>query len=183
MYIDYNGHIALWLTIMEGQQSLTLCWCSFWWWCWERFTFTFAYKGSQYSVYDNVKPVTTHITHDTRPTILTLCWLSFWEWGREGIAIWLAYNGSQKFLHDWLQSIGSVISQNVWPEIVDVLLTFIFRMWQGGYCDLFCLSRRSKIALGLTATYQRCDFPGCMIKSHWRSVDLHFQDEVGSVSL
>jgi len=29
MYIDYNRHIALWLTMMEGQQTLTLCWRAF----------------------------------------------------------------------------------------------------------------------------------------------------------
>jgi hypothetical protein len=30
MYIDNNRHIVLWLTMMEGQHSLTLCWRSFW---------------------------------------------------------------------------------------------------------------------------------------------------------
>jgi len=29
MYIDYKGHIALWLIMIEGQQLLTLCWLSF----------------------------------------------------------------------------------------------------------------------------------------------------------
>jgi len=70
MYRDNNRHIALWLTIIEGQQSLTLCWRSFWRWGRKRFTFTFAYKGSQQSVYDNVQPVAPQITHDTWPTIV-----------------------------------------------------------------------------------------------------------------
>jgi len=51
MYIDNNRHIALWLTMMEGQQSLTLCprafWREFWRWGRKRFTFIFAYNGSQ----------------------------------------------------------------------------------------------------------------------------------------
>jgi len=47
MYIDNNRHIVLWLTMIEGQQLLTLCWRSFWRWGSKRFTFTFAYKGSQ----------------------------------------------------------------------------------------------------------------------------------------
>jgi len=57
MYIGNNRLIALWLTMMEGQQSLTLCWRSFWRRGRKHFTFTFAYKGSQWSVYDNVQPV------------------------------------------------------------------------------------------------------------------------------
>jgi len=57
MYIDNNGHIALWLTMLEGQQSLTLCWRSFSRWGRECFMFTFAYIGSQQSIYDNVQPV------------------------------------------------------------------------------------------------------------------------------
>jgi len=47
MYIDNIRHIVLWLTMMKGQQLLTLCWRSFWWWSRKRFTFTFAYNASQ----------------------------------------------------------------------------------------------------------------------------------------
>jgi hypothetical protein len=47
MYRENNRHIALWLTMMEGQQSLTLCWRAFWRWGRKRFTFIFAYTGSQ----------------------------------------------------------------------------------------------------------------------------------------
>jgi len=70
MYIDNNGHITLQLTMMEGQQSLTLCWRSFSRWGRERFTFTFAYTGTQWSLYDNFQHVATQITHDTQPTII-----------------------------------------------------------------------------------------------------------------
>jgi len=76
-----------------------------------------------------------------------------------------------------------VIPQDTWPKIVDALLTLIFKMGQGGYSNLFCLSRLPKIAVWLTPTYRRCDFPGHLIKNRWCSVDAHFQNEVGSVSL
>jgi len=70
MYIDHNGHITQWFTIMGGQQLLTLHWCSFSTWGRVRFTFSFAYQGSQYSVYDYIQPVALQITQDTWPTIL-----------------------------------------------------------------------------------------------------------------
>jgi len=70
MFIDNNRHIALWLTMMEGQQLLTICWRAFWRWGRKRFTFIFAYKRSQYSVHYNVQPVAPQITHHTWPTIV-----------------------------------------------------------------------------------------------------------------
>jgi len=65
MYIANNSHITLWLTIMEGQQSLTLCWHSFSCWGREHFTVTVAYKGNQYFVYDSVQPITPQIIQGT----------------------------------------------------------------------------------------------------------------------
>jgi len=62
-------------------------------------------------------------------------------------------------------------------------LTLIFKMGLGGYCKLFCLSRRPKIALWLTATYRRCDFLERIFKHRWSAVDTHFQEEVGRVLL
>jgi len=55
---------------MEGQQSFTLCWCSFSWSGREHFTFPFAYKGSQYFVYDYVQPIAPQIANDTWPRIV-----------------------------------------------------------------------------------------------------------------
>jgi len=49
-YIDNNDHFALGLTMMQGQQLLTLHWCSFWRWGRENVTFSFSYKGGQYFV-------------------------------------------------------------------------------------------------------------------------------------
>ena len=70
MNIDHNGHIALWLTMKEGQHSLTLHWRSFSTWGKEHFTSSFSYKGSLYFVHDCLQPVTPQITEDTWPTIV-----------------------------------------------------------------------------------------------------------------
>jgi len=48
MYMSNNGHIALWLTMMEGEQSLTLHWHSFSWCGQERISVCFDHYGSQY---------------------------------------------------------------------------------------------------------------------------------------
>jgi len=56
-------------------------------------------------------------------------------------------------------------------------------MGQGGYCNPFCQWRQAKITLRLTTTYRRCDFPRCMTKNRWRSVDTHFHDVAGRVLL
>jgi len=70
MYIDHNSHIVLWLTMMEGQQSLKLHWQSFSRWGEEHDVFSFSYNGSQYIVYDCLQPVALQITQDTQPTIV-----------------------------------------------------------------------------------------------------------------
>jgi len=119
-------------------------------------------------------------THDQKS--LTLRWRSFSWWGREGIAICFAYKGTQKLLYDLLQPIGDVISQDAWPKIVDVPLMLILMMGQGGYCNLFCLSRQAKITLWLTTTCRMCDFPRCMSKNRCRSIDANFHDWAGRVS-
>jgi len=65
VYIDDNGHITLWLTIMEGKQSLTLHWCLFSWWGRECFTFSVAYTGSEYFVDAYMQLVAPQIIQDT----------------------------------------------------------------------------------------------------------------------
>jgi len=110
---------------------------------------------------------------------LTLCSQSFSWWGMEGIGLCLAWKGSQKFLYDWLQPMGGVITQDAWPKIIDSPSKLIFMMGHGGYCYLFCLYRQAKITLWLTTTYWRCDFPRCITKNRWRSVDAHFHDGAG----
>jgi len=54
---------------IHDPELLTLHWHSFSWWGRERFTFSFAYTGSQYFVYDNLQPIAPQITEDTWPRI------------------------------------------------------------------------------------------------------------------
>jgi hypothetical protein len=83
MYIDKNSHIALWLTMIQSQQSLTLRWRSFARSGRERFAFSFSSKGGQYFMLDCLQPVAPQITQATRPTIvdtlLTLIIKMGWE--------------------------------------------------------------------------------------------------------
>jgi len=69
MYMHNNGHIALWLTIMQGQQSLTLQWHSFSRWDSECFAFSVYFEGGQYSIYGYLQRIAPQITQDTRPMI------------------------------------------------------------------------------------------------------------------
>jgi len=129
----------------------------------------------------NLTPPRLPMIHDQQS--LTLRWCSFSWWGMEGIAICFAYKGSQKFLYDWICPIGGVIFQDAWPKIIDALLTLIFMMGHGAYCNLFCLWRQPKIPLCPNTPYWRCHFPQRMTKNCWRSVDAHFHDGVGRVLL
>jgi len=84
MYIDNNDYIALWLTMMQGQQSLTLHWRSFSRWGREVVTFSFSYIGGQYFIKDWLQPVATQITQDTRPTIVDSPSMLVFRMGQEG---------------------------------------------------------------------------------------------------
>jgi len=95
MYIDHNGQIAPWLTMMESQQSLTLHWHLFSRWGRERFTSLFSYKCGHYFVNDCLQPVNLRSTQDTRPTIVDPPSTLSSRWGREGIAICYTYKGGK----------------------------------------------------------------------------------------
>jgi len=103
MNIDNNGHIALQLSIMEGQQFLTLWWCSFSWCSREQFTFSFDYKGSQYFVYDYVQPIAQKITQDAWPRIVDApLMLNFMIGQRAWYYHFCLYE--QPILHLWLRA-------------------------------------------------------------------------------
>jgi len=116
---------------------------------------------------------------------LTLLWHSFPRWGREHYTVSCSYNCSQYFVHNCLQLVTAQFTQDTWPTVLDALLTLIVNMGQGRYCNLFYLSGRPIIPVWLSSTYWRCDYPGRRsgrsLMLRWRSVDAHFQDEVGSV--
>jgi len=85
---------------MEGQQSLTLRWRSFSWWGREHFTFSFAYKGSQYFVYDYVQPIAHKITQDTWPRIVDTTLTLIFMMG-QGACYYLFCLYEQPILHLW----------------------------------------------------------------------------------
>jgi len=103
MYIDNNGHIALYITIMEGQQSLTLRWRSFSWWGREHSTFSLAYKGSQYFVYDYGQPIAHKITQDTWPRIVNTPLALIFRMG-QGSCYYLFCLYDQPILRLWLRA-------------------------------------------------------------------------------
>ena len=80
MYIGNNCHITLWLTMMQGQQSLTLSRSLFSRWGREHFAFCFSYEGCQYFIFDGVQSVTPKITQGTRPTIIDTHVMGGAEW-------------------------------------------------------------------------------------------------------
>jgi hypothetical protein len=53
-----------WLLKIHDHEFLTLSWRSFSWWGRELFNFCFAYKGSQYFIYDYLQPLTLQSTYD-----------------------------------------------------------------------------------------------------------------------
>jgi len=100
LYIDNNGHIALFLTMMDDQQSLTLCWRSFWRQGRKCFIFTFAYKAAnnQFLIMCTLSPPRVPMIYDQQ--LLTLCWQSISWWGMQGIGLCFGYKGCQRFLSD-----------------------------------------------------------------------------------
>jgi len=88
-YIVSHGHIVLWLTMIQVQQSLTLRWRSLSGWGREHVGFSFSIKAANnlfMTVY-NLLPSRLPKIHNQQS--LTLRWRSFSTWGREGIAVCL----------------------------------------------------------------------------------------------
>jgi hypothetical protein len=70
VYIAINSSIALWLTMMQDQKSLTLSWLSFSWSGRECIAFFVAYKRGQYIQYTSKWPSLQLITWFIRPKIV-----------------------------------------------------------------------------------------------------------------
>jgi len=73
------------------------------------------------------------------------------------------------------------ITKDTRPKVIDAPLSLIFSMGQGRY--LICQEMRPMILLWLYAMCYQSHYPGCMTKTHWRSIDAEFQDGAGRVSL
>jgi len=59
----------------------------------------------------------------------------------------------------------------------------ILRMRQKACCNCFCPQRRSTSHYAYLQTNCKLDYPRCMTKYRWCSIDAHFQDGAGSMSL
>ena len=123
------------------------------------------------------------ILHDGRATIVDAQLTLFSRWGRERFTSSASYKGGHYFICDCLQPITLQITQDTRPTIVDARLTLIVMIGMGGYRNLFSLWRWPMIPLWLSATYRHSDYAGRMSKDRSHSVDSHFQDEAGSMSL
>jgi len=145
-YVDTNGHIAQWWSMLESQQS------------WHSVDSHFEDGARSISLWllptkpannrfmtmCNTSTTRIHIIQDQQS--LRHCRRLFSWSGSEGIAISFADKCRQSFGYDLLQPISALISQDAWPKLIDALLTLIFKIGQGGYSNQFCLSRRPQIA-------------------------------------
>ena len=68
-------------------------------------------------------------------------------------------------------------------QMVDAPLTLISKMGHGVSCFLFWVQRLSILLLCITTTKLLLNYRTNKTKNCWRSVDTHFQDGAGSVSL
>jgi len=66
-FLDVCNQAPLRLPKVWVQKSLTLCWCSFSKWGRECVTFSFAYTGEPYLMYECSQRITTPITQYARP--------------------------------------------------------------------------------------------------------------------
>jgi len=87
-----NDQIAPELPDLQDQELLTLRWRSYWEWGRERVALSFAYKSSQYHIYEWPQPMATQINNDARLKIaeapLTLIFsMGQGAWGREHVAL------------------------------------------------------------------------------------------------
>jgi hypothetical protein len=115
--------------------------------------------------------------------LLTICWCSLLWWGREIFTFSFANEGSQYYVYDSLQPVAPKVIPDTWPWMVDAPLTLIVMMRQGVFHILFCLWRQPILRCWLSATFRPPGYPRYVAKNCWRSIDAHFHDGAGSVSL
>jgi hypothetical protein len=72
--------------------------------------------------------------------------------------------------------------QDPTPNIVDTPLTLIFKMGPGVCWYNFCLQRQPIPHLCPAETNLHLDHTRCTAKNRWRSIDVHFHNEVVSIS-
>jgi len=93
------------LPTIHDQQLLTLRWRTFLRWGREGIAICFAFKGSQWFLYDCLQPVAPHITQDTRPTIVDAPLTLIYKMG-QGAFLFLFCLQKQPLIGLWLFATG-----------------------------------------------------------------------------
>jgi len=114
---------------------------------------------------------------------LTLCWRSFSESGRERIAFSCAYKGSLYVVDECLWPLSMESNRDARPNIVGTPWTLIVMTGLGVCHFLFGLSTQPILSVCIKIANSQINYPTCKTKNCGRSVDAHFQNGAGTVSL
>jgi hypothetical protein len=108
-------------------------------------------------------------------------WFSWW--GMEHAALCLAYKGGQYSIYESLQPFTTQNTKDAKPKIVIAPLRRIFIIGQGAYRFLFVLHRLPILHLSEPTAMHNTEYQWCKTKHLWHSIDAHFHDGAGSMSL
>jgi len=96
-----NDQIAPELPDLQDQELLTLRWRSYWEWGRERVALSFAYKSSQYHIYEWPQPMATQVNNDARLKIAEAPLTLIFSMG-QGACGSLLYLEGQPMPHLWM---------------------------------------------------------------------------------
>jgi len=112
-----------------------------------------------------------------------LCLCSLLEDSSNVVIRVFAHNGGQYCRYASQQRSLVLIAWLTRLNIVDALLTLIFRIAQWACRFLFRLCRQPILCVWISATNRHSDHQKYKIKNRWHSVNTHFQDGAGRVPL
>jgi len=95
----------------------------------------------------------------------------------------LAYKTGQNAIYRYQQPSRTLINQHASAKIHNAPLTLIFMIGQGACHCLFSLYRQPILRLCITKNKSLFNYLTYKTKNCWGSVDAHFQDWAGSMSL
>jgi len=127
-------------------------------------------------VMDSTDHVTIQLPYLQHSKSLTLRWRSAPGWGNKHDAIIFSLEVSHCLIYEWLQPFSNEVTQGAQPEIVDPLLTLIFRMAQSPCGSLCCQKRLPICWLWIAPTTSPGIYLTYKTKNLWRSVEAHFLD-------
>jgi len=165
---------------IHDQELLTLQWCTFAWWGTEHFTFSFAYNGCQYFVYDCVQPIADKITQDTYPRIVDILLTHIFMMGH-GVCYNLFCLYEQTILRLWLRATNHptddprYMTRNGWRSI-----DAHFHDGAGNVLQSLLPITAANSLFMTIRNLSPPDYQRYMTKHHWLSVDSQFDMEVSS---